>query len=233
MKKNSGEYWDFRLRQSLENPFPLAPEDLLKKGLVNEINYFTQNRRFGLFCRRKMLAELETLDHNGEIEVFGIGLARDIEWVLEAIKHFGVKMWDHSTVACQNAKHTLRPRTWLQMVEIISMEIMTGWKAGHIDQEGVMAIYASQFLEHQGNELKSFAYRFGKFLRVPGRKIYLVLPRLEDNPRDKVKWNSAVPPLDHEWQVPLNEGFGGRTNICVLGTHKYFHRKYTFFRLSS
>ncbi len=232
MKKNSGEYWDSRLRQSQDNPFPLAPADLLKKGLVNAANYSTQNMRFGLFCQRKMLAELENLNRDGEIEIFGIGLARDIGWVLKAIEHFGVKMWDHSTVARQNATLVLRPRTWLQMVEIAEGEVMKGWKAGQIDREGVMAIYASQFLEHQGDALKSFAYHFGKFLRVPDRRIYLVLPRLEDNPPDKVKWDSAVPPLDHEWQVPLNEGFGGLTNICKLGTHKYFHRRYTFFRIS-
>jgi hypothetical protein len=71
-------------------------------------------------------------------------------------------------------------------------------------------------------------------LTDPLRRIFLVLPRLEDNPPDKVRWNSAVLLNDSEWQVPLQKEFGdSRLKIDVLGTHNYFNRKYTMFRIAA
>ncbi|OGI95015.1 hypothetical protein A2917_01380 [Candidatus Nomurabacteria bacterium RIFCSPLOWO2_01_FULL_42_17] len=238
-KNNSGEYWDSRLTQSPENPFPLAPKDWIEKVMAKwksgndaergkyERKYRKENRRFGNFCRKKMLVELKNMDP-GRINVLGLGLRRDIAWTEMAVRMgFGVSIWDMSRFACENARREL-----MILMNITQVEIMAGWKSGEIDEQDAVAYYACQFIEHQGDELPMFMHHLGEFLRVPGRKVYLILPRLEDNPSNKVKWNSASPPLDHQWQKPLLEGFGGQLNIYVLGKHKYFNRMYTFVRIS-
>jgi hypothetical protein len=173
----------------------------------------------------------------GGIHVLGAGIARDLSWIKTAVRlHFWVQIWDFSEVAVHNAEHWLKfqanmPK--LYNVKVAKTEIMSGWESGKITEKGVKAIYASQFLEHQGANLRKFLKHFAEFLRAdPERRIYLVLPRLEDNPPNKVWWNSAVLLEDHEWQKPLQEEFGeSQLQIAEIGSHRYFHRCYTMFRI--
>lgn len=225
----TGKDWDERLLE----PFALAPCDLLKRHEVTEENYCQQNLLFGGICEKIMLEELKTLPH-GQIELGGVGLGRDLGWMQHAGNEFVIRTWDISSVACQNARRLLGFTPFLNLGFYSQVDFMIGLKSEIIETEGIVAIYACQFLEHQGDAIPEFARCFGKFLRAfPERRVFLVLPRREDNPPRKVKWNAARPPLDHEWQRPLNEGFGGKVKVEVLGKPSYYHRKYTFFRLSA
>lgn len=232
---NSGEYWNFRLRQ----PFPLAPGDLIRSGKLTKKKYREENTRFGRFCDKTIEPELLALPLGG-IHVLGAGIARDLSWIKTAVKlKFWVEIFDFSDVAVENANYWLEHQSHLlrvgSHVKVTQTEIMSGWESGKINQEGVVAMYASQFLEHQDDKLDKFLKHFADFLLAQrGRKIYLVLPRLEDNPPDKIKWNSAVLREDREWQVPLLSGFGKNLlKLRVLGTHHYFNRKYTMFEIGA
>jgi hypothetical protein len=240
-RTNSGEYWDGRLIKSERNPFPLAPRNLVEDGIVNPRNYELQNTRFGNYFGQLMRSEISQLPReHSAIQIFGVGLCRDYMWMKPAIMAgFDILIRDISLVACNKAQGILRRRFLARPGTTFREPGGLAW--GRVKQEQILpteidpsrtvAVHASQFVEHQ-DCLGEFMRVFGKFIRHPGRRVYLVLPFLEDNPPDAVKWDSAKPPYAYEWQGPLVAGFGGRPNICILGRHKYFDRTYTCVRIS-
>lgn len=189
-----------------------------------------------------MKEEIPKFPHEkAELQIYGAGLCRDTIWIQAAIvAGFDVTIRDISKVACNKAQGLIAAKRMLakenepvrtpggaswgrvRNEQILSTEV--------IDASKTIAIYASQFVEHQ-DDMPGFMRSFGKFIQHPGRRVYLVLPFLEDNPRGEVKWDSAKPLYAYEWQTPLVEGFGGKPDIRILGKHKYFNRMYTCVRL--
>jgi hypothetical protein len=214
---------------------------LVEKGLVDEKIYLSQNNGFGNYFGRLMKAEIPGLNPKlGAIQIYGVGLCRDYMWIKSAVlAKFDILVRDVSQVACNRAQGILRTRGLVardafpkrtpggaayarfRNEKILSTE--------EIDPTKTVAIYASQFVEHQ-DDLSGFMQGFGRFIRHPGRNVYIVLPLREDNPADKVKFDSAIPPSMYDLEAPLIQGFGGRPNICFLGRHKYFDRTYTCVR---
>src|SRR5258708_6455800 len=101
--------WDSALTQSDDNPFPLAPKNLVARGRITQTHYRLQNELLGHFVEGVMLNEHQLL-RGKAVEVLGAGLLRDLPWVVDAIVRFecSVAIRDKSRVACNNAVRFFR-----------------------------------------------------------------------------------------------------------------------------
>lgn len=229
--------WRAKLTPSKVNPWPLAPFDLVQKGEVNDENYRIENQRWGHIWSTLMIAELPTL-RNGHIEVFGAGLARDLGWIPAAALSFNctVAIRDSEEVALRKARDFLRlqhPRI-LVKVRVTKTEIPVCWDNGTVKDEDTKAYFASQFLEHQREEINHILNHFGAFVGLSGRVVYLITPLKEDNDEKKVLWDSAELLLKDEIVANLSEGLGREVSVDTVGTHKYFdHRHYSLLRITA
>lgn len=182
-----------------------------------------------------MVAELPSL-RNGHIEVFGAGLARDLGWIPAAVFSFNctVAIRDSEPKALRNAREFLnRHHPWIHVkVHAIKTEIPGCWDTGAVRDEETKAYFASQFLEHQREDIDHILNHFGAFVGTPGKVVYLITPLKEDNDEKKVLWDSAELLSKDEIIASLREGLGREVNVEVLGTHKYFdHRHYSLLKI--
>ncbi|MDO8594946.1 MAG: hypothetical protein Q7R93_05580 [bacterium] len=230
--------WDSRLTTSPDNPFPLAPKDLVRKGLVTERIYQDQNRKFGRFCRRLMLKELPTQEIAIGDELFwellGAGMCRDFGWIADAVRRgLGINIRDNSKVACQGTIQFLRSQNIYSGVTVRETEVEFGWEAGEIKDSLTSVYYASQFIQVQDREtMQRMLRHLGAFLGLQGKKrvIYLVHPLGEDNPPEKVEWGKTTPYFFHELRKGLEEGLNSRVRMQVLGEHMHYHQKYNLIK---
>ncbi len=249
--------WDLILTESPTNPFPLAPKDLVERGEVNEENYIRENAGITAFCAKVMGDELKEMisdPHFGTapkgMEILGAGLMRDLWWILKVENDLKIKIKDKTETAIKNAQKFAKEFELKEKVEIKKIEIEEAWKKGEINEEETIAYYGGQFIQNQDREtMKRMMHHFGEFLKRPSsppRRIYLLHPRGEDNPADKVEWSNTTPYTDVDLIVPVEEGFGysdasllsslaegygGKVQMKALGTHNYFHQKYTLLRI--
>lgn len=219
--------WDHKLTQ----PFPLAPRHLL----VDAESYRLANVRFGRdFCGRLMREQISHLPKTGEIQILGAGLCRDLGWIkFAARKGFRIKIWDKSPIAFANARQFVKFHGLTRRVQVVQAEVMSALEKGKVINEATVGIFASQFIEHQGEALGVLMQHLGKFLRSPGRRVWIVLPPFEDNPPDTVKWESTEPPNAVEWQMPLKDAIEGPVDIRDRGKCLFFDRTYRFYEISS
>jgi len=246
--------WDSILTKSPKNPFPLAPKDLVEKGEVNEENYNKENAGIRNFCTKVMGEELQNIIRDPDfalapkgVEILGAGLMRDLWWILKVDKDLKIKIIDKTETAVKNARKFAKDFELKDKVEIKKMELEEAWKKKEINEDETIAYYGGQFIQNQDEE--TMKRNFGEFLKLPsslGRRIYLLHPRGEDNPFGTVEWRNTIPYRDTELMVPLEEGFGytdeqllaplerglgDKVKMEALGTHNYFHQKYTLLRI--
>jgi hypothetical protein len=241
METEKESEWDSRLTTSRENPYPLAPKDLVRKGLVTEKIYQNENRKFGRFCRQIMLAELPLLATGdgtaGDIEVLGAGLSRDLGWIATAVRYgFGVAIRDNSLIACQSAIQSIRLQRIIHGVKVTQTEVESGWKSGEIQDAVTSVYYASQFIQVQDKETMHRMMRhLGRFLGLRGKQrvLYLVHPRGEDNPPEKVEWGKTTPYFDEELRAPLEEGLNGKVLMRGIAENMHHHQHYTLFKCTA
>ncbi len=221
-------YWDAKLTRSSDHPFPLAPNNLVEKGLINEEIYQKENEAWGNFVTKIMISE----SLSGPICILGAGLCRDWGWVrTKATQKDLVFIVEGSNVAYKHAHAFIKKYSLQRKVKVILSEVLDAWQNGDIHDDCINAYFLSQFLEHQGDSLPSFTNHLGNFLRDPKHAVYLVTPRLEDNPPEKVFWEHAVPLSDEEWQAGFNNGLGRPVAVKLLGKHAYINRIYSFFKV--
>ncbi len=239
-------YWDHSLTPSKENPFPLAPPDKVKEGLVSVLSYQKQNLLLAEKSLQVMVPELiEITKSRGfekgprGIEVLGAGLMRDLGWLTSTpATQFSVSIRDCSSVACEHAETFVKKHRISAKVH--KMEVEEGWKSGQIDDRGTILYYAGQFIQNQYYEaVCRILEHLGRFLAtetedgVLRRKVYFLHPRGEDNPTDRVQWKNTTPYWDIELRASLEKGFGGKVLMETIGKHDHFHQRYTFFRISA
>ena len=218
----------------LTDEFPLAPKDLMEKGLVKKKEYGDQNRSLAGFVHRTMKTELLRLNRPGRIEVLGFGLGRDLGWIPSVIRHLGyrVAITDGSAVACANARQRLRHWRLLRRVEMRHLCVEEAWETGQIDEAEVVAYYGGQFIQVQDlDTMWAMLAHLGAFLALPGRAIYLLHARGEDNDSEEVRWGKSTPYFEDDLRAPLEEGLSGQVKIHVVEQHMYFHQKYSLLRI--
>lgn len=223
--------WD----QALEAEFPLAPRDLLEKGQVTEESYLKAERLLRRFVHLKMRNELLRLNNPGMvIEVLGPGLFRDLSWVPNAVRYgYKVAMTDISRVACILARGELRHKGVLRRVTIRQTSLEAAWESGQIDHDQTIAYYGGQFIQNQDEDTMVMMMEgLGRFLRLPGRVVWLLHPLGEENDPEEVRWRNTTPYFEKELREPLETGLGGPALMKVIGKHDYFdHQHYTLFRI--
>ncbi|MDD5050924.1 MAG: hypothetical protein PHV93_04300 [Candidatus Pacebacteria bacterium] len=243
-------HWAKKLTLSEKNPYPLAPSDLVKMGLVTAENYLAQNLLFGQFCTSTMERELLQLsaepgfaNAHKEVQVIGAGLARDLYWLQKAAElGMTLTVRDVSGVACANAR-MLGERLGIDsQMECLEGEFENGWAQS---EETPLVTYASQFIQVQSiRKMRRIMKCFGSLLRTPEdeprRRLYLVHPLPEDNDTPR-SWNNIQLPAP-KWGDSLlykaedclkyaRCGLNGNVELDILGKHDYFHQKYSFLRL--
>lgn len=246
-------YWDSKLsRNNKNNPFPLAPKDLVRMGLVTSENYQRENKKFSAFTNRIMKRELDVLEQMfklgylicPDIKVFGVGLARGLGWIKKGLAMgIYVKTYDASTVACANVSFLTRNYPNLNLLDVTQGEIEVEWTG--VDN-GCM-YFLSQFVQVlKKTKMRRVMRKLGSILKTNPlsikRSLYIVHPLPTDNDR-RCEWGGIGFPWGVEWgdTTPysldeLLDAIGGkkatrRLNVEVLGTHTYFHQKYSFLKI--
>lgn len=218
--------WDLKLKKTPQNPFPLAPQHLVEKAFMTTQIYEEQNRMWGENITNIMVAE----SLQGGLCILGAGLLRDLDWIPQKIQEgCSVSIVDSSKVACKNARNFLKKYSLEKQVRIIKTDILTVWKKRKIDESKIQAYFISQFLEHQRADLPEFITHFTKFLKIPGRTLYIITPRKEDN--ENVEWKDTDPLDDSEWKEVLERDVG--KSMEILDKLTYYDRNYTFFKFRS
>lgn len=239
---NPEEYWDRKLTQSVDNPYPLAPRDWVEQGAPGgEKRYRRKNLLYGEFCRLNMMAELTKLPPHGQIQVLGIGRFRDLGWVLPAAEMgFVVNLWDISGQACLMARQAVELMSSPELassptrrINIVKRDIVSAWKSGLIYNGQTVAYYAHQFIQVQNRHtMQWIMHHLGLSLSIGNKVAYLVHPLGSDaENRDPRQWGDTTCYTEADLRRPLEEGLGGRAKIHVLGKHMYFNQKYTFLRI--
>lgn len=230
-------HWNRKLTPTLENPFPLAPKDLVRSGKVCQMTYELENERFSNFCSSIMEREILDLANQPtfkdmippRIDILGGGIGRGLEWILEAVtKGFYVKVYDISRVACEN----IEAKFSHYRLEVVQEEITTGW-----NNDEVVVYFASQFVQVQKTlRMLRLMRHFGGLLNQSfygfRPRLYLVHP-FEKNNQD-VLWGDTTPYSEEELLGAL-VGKKGKSlmKIELLGVHSYFHQKYSLLKIES
>lgn len=232
--KNTESFWDYRLKRSPENLWPLAPKDWVKAGARGgEMKYFLECQWFGQFCREGMLKRIRRLPR-GWIQYLGIGSFRDGLWVLPAARMgFTMNLLDICGIACRNARDFLDNKPFSCQVNISKREVMNAWQSGQINEGQTVAYYASQFIQVQERPvMQQMMRRLGLFVgQSRERVVYLVHPFGEDNPANKVKWGATTPYTARDLKAPFEEGLYGRARMEVVSCHMHFHQMYKLVEL--
>lgn len=246
-------HWDQKLTPSEDNPYPLAPVDLVKQGLVTPDDYREQNELFGRFCSSNMRRELVTMKSSVNfshvrpyVEVFGVGLARDLRWIDDAIHHgFNVRVREISDVACDNFSILFAKEITNRQVILVNGEIEEGWDDLQLNSDATIALYASQFVQVQSTlKMRAILRRFGDLLVRqnqdirPRRNIYLVHPFRKDNTNvvewkgkrfSGATWGDTTPYDANELLEVVQSETGSQSPVLtVLDKQNYFHQEYSF-----
>jgi hypothetical protein len=250
-------HWNEKLSPSDTNPYPLAPKDLVSRGLVNQENYTEQNALFGRFCSSHMMREIGIFTCSGSmgtlcpvIELFGAGRARDCWWVADAAcGGFKMRVRDISAVALSHMNFVLGPYITARCIDVVEGEIEEGFIEKPIDSQRTIAYFASQFIQVQKRrKMQRLLSMLGSFLEQwpydTGVKprIYLVHPFNSDNCNTVVwnghelphaTWGDTIPYERHEITRACERGTRGKKVLLdVLGQHKYYHQCYSFARVT-
>jgi hypothetical protein len=243
-------HWNNAVTVSEENPYPLAPADMVRKREVDQDSYERWTYLFTRDCKGIMLPEIPIIA--GEpgfpkgprgLVVGGAGLLRDLEeWLEEAqASQFStITIVDCSSKPCDKALEFIEKHS-LVSAKVLYKELEDAWDDGSIDDRNTLMYYCGQFVQNQDRAAKDrMLEHFGRFLRmetipgVLGRRVYLLHPLGEENPYDLVEWNNTVPYTLQELHDPLKKGFDGPVLMKVIGKHHFFgHQWYTFFRISA
>ena len=237
--------------KKLSSPYPLAPKDLVRMGLVNPENYALENQALSSFRNSMMEKELTRLSSKTEftnldfpeIKVFGIGLARDLGWIEEAIRlGFFVSAYDVSSVAC-DLLSSVTEKLPRKRIQINTGEIEAWWARIEADANRTMVYHVAQFIQIlKKTEMRRLMHRMMVLLdnRPLGiaPSLYVVHPFEKDNcgPR---KWGGISFPYGVEWgdTIPYSEdelldAMGKRkVKMDLLGVHPYFHQIYSFLKI--
>lgn len=256
IREELANHWDEKLKPDDDNPYPLAPKDLVRRGLVTRENYADENGKFGRFCSSIMREELNLLGHSigfseivlPQIEVLGAGLARDLNWISDAVKTgFGVKVYDISNVACEYVENRFEGSIQQGLVRVVNGEAEEMWEEWQVDSERIIACFASQFIQVQKKRKMQKILRFlGSFLEKKvgkvklSRQIYFMHPYRKDNTGPKVwdneelpevVWGDTTPYDEEEIKCELEKGSSRKVKIDVLGKHHYYHQEYSFLKI--
>lgn len=231
-------YWDNVLAVSKENKYPLAPPDLVRGGMMDTKSYCRQNALLEEKSVTVMSRELSCIagepgfgDGPRGIQILGAGLLRDLAWLANAEElQFWIKILDCSRVACSRARMFVKKHS-LHATTVSRVEVTHGWE---ISDCSSLIVYAGQFIQNLDDTEKDHVMEeFGRFLAGDRRRrVYLLHPRGEDNPSEEVEWRNTVPYTDLELLTPVEKGFGGRVAMDIIGTHEYFHQRYSFIRFA-
>ena len=237
-----GYDWDYALTPSEDNPFPLAPKDLVDQKKMTQEIYEGENEKLKNFALEKMLEELKTLSRDPSfsetspkvIEVMGVGLMRDLWWIQYFGDRLKIIIRDKFNVPLEKAEEFITDYK-LKNIETQQSSIEDAWASGEINDDETIAYYGGQFMQNQDKATKDRMLKhLGTFLGLPSsppRRIYLLHARGEDNPKRTVLERNSIPYTDKELQKPLEEGLGRKVKMEVMGTHKYHHHNYTLFRI--
>jgi hypothetical protein len=235
---------DYDWDDALTSLFPLAPKDLLEKGLVTPVWYAWESERWERRWGQKLRRQISLLKKPGHIEIFGWGLGRDGKRLLPKAVALGhsVAITDNSSVACNNATAYIQTEGLTKSVKVRQTDILKAWAAGKINARKTNVIIASQIFQNETRDRKWLMMRWlGSFLATPPfsrRVIFIIHARGEDNPEDTVEWRHTIPWTDEELfnglEFEMNEAVPGLLpKIEVIGKHNYFHQMYTLFRITT
>ncbi len=247
--------WDEKLTPVPSNPFPLAPRDLVRLGLVTLASYREQNavwrrsvcriiRREARSVRTQALRPSDIIGQNWEFWGWGLGREKSAAKAVGK-EYFSVVVRDNSKVACQNAvRYSDRNRLdW----NVIQEEVIRAWSSGAVDIMSALAIVGSSLAQICDEIIKARLMAIlGSFAlepvpeNYPQRRVYLVHPTKADNSAEveweghkfsKPEWGDTTPYDLPELLEPAQEGAGGKLSLEVLGRFWYFHQQYSILRL--
>lgn len=249
------QHWNKKLSRDAHNPYPLAPKDLVRMGLVTTENYNLENATLSSYRNIVMENELTLLSCKPEftkivrpeVKVFGIGLARDLGWIEKAI-HLGfyVTVYDISSVACDImlflAKSFAARGAPSGRLEVITGEIEKEWESVQSDQ--TLVVHASQFIQVQKKtKMRRVMRRLGLFLRDGALGIrpslYLAHPFKKDNESPcewqgisfpGVEWGDTTPYTEDELMRAMGR-LHHSMKVDLLGVHNYYHQKYSILKI--
>lgn len=260
--KELKRYWDNKLSPSANNPWPLAPRDLVRMSKVHYDNYRIENGRFSAFVTSVVIRELETIlkiSAREKIlalqlfwaEILGIGLGhRDLRWINTAIEQgFRLKARDISSVSKRNMVLLFQEFIDERRLKPIIGEIEKTMETNKISPRRTAVYFASQFFQVlPRRKMRRILGRLGVILsQWPSGtnirpRIYMVHPLPEDNTGPKtwngihipgVEWGDTTPYTMDELRTAVESKLGGRkVLIRVLKKHRYYHQRYAFLKIS-
>lgn len=249
-------HWKTKFTATPNNPYPLAPGQLVKMDLVNNFVYTRQELSLRWFCTWAMLreaykieSEIEPGEYGNILEVWGSGLGRDLGLLRYFLDlKFRAVIRDNCTLACQKASAFAQDQGIGERVEVKQCDIIQSLH--DLDLAGTAVIYLAQcFLQILTEEDERLIMKtLGQFLasartrRAPKRRVYILTARRQDNNKP-VKWRgklfktvefgeSALYNHDQILQ-PAQEGFGSAEglDLRVVAKHNYYHQKYVLLRM--
>jgi hypothetical protein len=260
--KKLKRYWDNKLSPSANNPWPLAPRDLVRMSKVHYDNYKKENGGLGAFISILVLRELKSilkmLAHDKSvapppfsIEILGIGLGhRDLRWINTAIEQdFRLRARDISSVSKRNMVLLFQQFIDERRLKPIIGEIEETMETDKINPRRTAVYFASQFFQVlPRRKMRSTLGKLGLILNQwPSDiniqpRIYVVHPLPEDNTGAKiwngihlggVEWGDTTPYSMDELRTALESKLRGRkVSIKVLKKQNYYHQRYAFLKIS-
>lgn len=255
LRLNTEIYVDLELEKKWKeklysnDPFPLAPKDLKRLGLINKENFEKENNRW----RREVAKILsdEAFNIFKELppahyfwEFWGWGKGREAE-ALKLIAHSTsaekFRIRDNLSEACKNAEEQTRDVS--KEVDIQHGEILNAWEQNRIDPQETLVITASQFIQDQEKEaLEKHMGKLADFVKTPVKDVkglehivYLIHATRKHN-SGKKKWGDLV--LDGvEWgdTIPHDiaelEEVAPGTKITEIKTFPYYHQTYSILKM--
>jgi len=249
------KHWDNKLTSCKSHPYPLAPVDMVQCGAVTPENYSLENRSFGQFCSLHMANELKfmvsdvsirNVELRPVIEIFGPGLARDLDWIRDAVGlGFCFKIHDISAIALQYVAAKFSDLVERNVVELAVGEIEDRW-AKQRGLKNTSVFYASQFIQvlnrqKMGRVMRHLGVLLSGKSSHHGRRLYLMHPFWDDNRGSRiwngislpsVVWGDTTPYNELTLVKALQDGSDRRVSVSVLGKHHYYHQTYSFLRVS-
>lgn len=254
------QHWDFKLKPSPANPFPLAPRDLVRRRLINKHEYDKQVafwRSFVWQVMRKEISSVTTrmvrsklgpdflIGMTWEFGGWGTGRERLAAKFLSQIG-FQVVIRDISSVACGYAEdYTCRHGLdW----NIERGDVIRAWEHGYVDENRTFAVMASQLVQiFDREQMQRIMHAYGAFVSLPlprsspYRRVYLIHPLKSDNSSESVwkehqlipEWGDTTPYELGELYQHAQRGAGTAASLRleVLQKFRHFHQTYSILRL--
>lgn len=237
-------HWDKKLSSCITNPYPLAPRDLVRQGLVDGDNYSSENHNFSSFCDSIMNNEISSTHRPvvacPQIKILGLGISRGLGWIEQAIGlGFYIKAYDISDVACETFSCLVEGFTGGHRIEVVPGEIESELRLANMNECDAFVYYLSQFIQVQKvTKMRRILRRLGALIRGAsgvGRSVYLVhpfgldnsTPRLWAGKEHSVEWGDTIPYSKDE----ILTAIGRDCVLEVLGSHMYYHQQYSLVRI--